>query len=135
MKEYYRGKYATVSFMPASETAVVRIHGAFIPLTDYQDTLEKLGELVEQEKVHKMIVDAQQLVAYHQPSVEWSFLNWKQEMQSHGLKSYRYVLSDSGEYRKMLENGLSKIRREHPETQLDRMDVAYCRSMEEAVEE
>ena len=136
LQEYFRGNYATVSFMPANETAIVSIHGAYIPMTDYQQTLEKLGELVKQEKVQKLIVDARQLVAYHQPSVEWSFLNWKQEMRTHGLNSYRYVLPNTGEYRRNLEHGIQKIRREHPNTDvLDRMDMAYCRSLEEAVEE
>ncbi len=136
LEEYYRSRYATVSFMPANETAIVSIHGAFIPMTDYQQTLEKLGELVRQEKVHKLIVDAQQLVAYHQPSVEWSFLNWKREMRNHGLTSYRYVLPNGGEYRKNLENGIRKIRRDHPNMEvLDRMDLTYCHSLEEAVEE
>lgn len=136
LEEFYRGRYATVSFMPANETAIVSIHGAFIPMTDYQQTLEKLGELVRQEKVQKLIVDARQLLAYHQPSVEWSFLNWKRQMHEHGLNRYRYILSSTGEYRKNLENGLQKIRREHPEpTVLDQMDLAYCQSLEEAVEE
>jgi|GEM_PF-7004584 len=135
-EEYFRSRYATVSFIPASETAIVSIHGAFIPMTEYQQTLEKIGELVKQEKVHKLIVDARQLVAYHQPSVEWSFLNWKREMSTYGLNSYRYVVPNSGEYRKNLENGIQKIRRDHPDTDLlDRMDLAYCRSLEEAVEE
>ncbi len=136
LEEFYRSRFATVSFMPATETAIVSIHGAFIPMTDYQQTLEKLGELVKQEKVQKLIVDARQLLAYHQPSLEWSFLNWKREMQRHGLMRYRYVLANTGDYRRNMENGILKMRREHPETELlDRMDLAYCRSVEEAVEE
>jgi hypothetical protein len=134
-QEYYQGKYATVTFLPANETAIFRIHGAFIPMTDYQAALDKLSELVQQDKVQKLVVDAPKLVAYHQPSVEWSFVNWKKRMEPHGLRQYRYVLPDSGEYRRSLQDGLRKIGREHPDTGIDRLDLAYCRTLDEAVED
>ncbi|MCU0354048.1 MAG: hypothetical protein MUD08_09985 [Cytophagales bacterium] len=93
-QEYYQGKYATVTFLPANETAIFRIHGAFIPMTDYQAALDKLSELVQQDKVQKLVVDAPKL-----------------------------------------QDGLRKIGREHPDTGIDRLDLAYCRTLDEAVED
>ncbi len=134
-EEYYKGVYATVSFMPEAEAAIVRIHGAYIPMTDYQATLAKVGELAQKENVHKVIVEAQELVAFHQPSVEWDLLHWKKAMHDQGLTRYRYVLPAEGGYRKHMEKSMHKICDQHPETHLNQLDVAFCRSLDEAVEE
>ncbi len=93
-EEYFSSKHATISFLPYEKAAICTVNTAYIPMAEFQQLFEIAGELVKQESITKFIFDKRKLIAFHQPSMEWYHLVWKEEMYNYGLRSHRKLLPE-----------------------------------------
>jgi hypothetical protein len=134
-KEYYASKYASVSFIPASKIAICTVNSAYIPITDFKDLFGKISELVKKEKITKFIFDKRKMTTFHQPSMEWYHLSWKEEMYAAGLRSHRKLLPNDKLFEQSVITGRKKIARENPNFKFDKFDIQYCNSIEEAIKQ
>lgn len=134
MEEYYLSKYATLSVIKSRRIAVCTVLAAFIPKAEFEKLLNEAGEIIKQEELTKFIIDKRKLTAFHQPSMEWYHLVWKEEMYRYGLQSHRKLLPDDKLFELNVINGRKKIMREHPEFDFGKYDIVYCKTLEEAIE-
>jgi hypothetical protein len=132
-KEHLITKYASVSFIPASRIAICTVTAAYIPITEFKELFTSISELVLKEKITKFIFDKRKMTAFHQPSMEWYHLVWKEEMYGKGLTSHRKLLPDDKLFEQSVITGRKKIAREHPDFKFDKFDILYCNSIEEAI--
>lgn len=135
-EELYCDQYTTVYFLSVQKIAIVKVHNAFVPMSNYREALGRISGFAEKRQINKVIIDAQKLVAYHRPSVEWSFTNWKQQAFKHGLSIYCYVLPTNEEYQKKLKNEIFRINNTNPELGfLKQIQISFCESLDEAIME
>ncbi|MDJ1499073.1 hypothetical protein [Xanthocytophaga agilis] len=135
-EELYGDQYTTVYFLLVQKIAIVKVHNAFVPMSNYREALRQIAGFAEQRQINKLIIDAQNLVAYHRPSVEWSFTDWKRQAFNHGLSVYCYVLPRNEEYQKKLKNEIHRIKNANPDLGfLKQIRISFCDSLDEAVME
>ena len=103
-------------------------------MNDFKELFNKIAILVKQEKITKFIFDKRRLTTFHQPSMEWYHLIWKEDMYKTGLKKHRKLLPNDKLFEQSVITGRKKIARENPDFNFDKFEIIYCKSLEEAIE-
>ncbi|MFD2201571.1 hypothetical protein [Shivajiella indica] len=105
----------------------------YIPIDDFISTFNQISEIVEAGKFEKFIFDKRSLRAFHQPSMEWYFLNWKNKMLDLGLRKHRKILPEEKWFEKMVMIAKEQIVKNNPDNIIHLLDIKYCDSIEEAI--
>jgi hypothetical protein len=117
------------------QIAIVTATSNYIPIDEFKDMFMKIGKLVEKEKIEKLIFDKRQLTVFHQPSMEWYFTIWKEEMWNKGLRTHRKILPDNKVFQQSVKIGREKIKAQHPELKFNKMDIQYRDDLQTAINE
>ncbi|MCC5920359.1 MAG: hypothetical protein LAT68_09570 [Cyclobacteriaceae bacterium] len=127
-------KYAEIHMVEGTKTCIVSAVKNYIPIGDFKKLFAKIGELTKAGKVNKLVFDKRNLTVFHQPSMEWYFIEWKEEMFTHGLKTHRKILPNDRVFQESVKIGREKIFHENPEIKARDMDIQYADSLKEAIE-
>jgi hypothetical protein len=132
--ERKRLKHAAVFIVKNSPgVAVVEALTTYIPIEQFKEIFNFIGDLVVKEKITKLVFDKQKLSVFHQPSMEWYFVDWKEKMFDQGLKVHRKILPKDEVFRQSVKIGRDKINSVHPNGKYKQMDIAYAETLEEAI--
>lgn len=126
-------KNAEVYTVKSSHTALVRATGTYITIDEFKKVFEYIGELVEKNKITKLVFDKTKLSVFHQPSMEWYFVEWKEKMYELGLKTHRKILPNDPVFRQSVKIGREQIAMKHPKGKFNLMDIGYAESLEDAI--
>lgn len=121
----------TVSDEPT--IAVVEATTAYIPIEQFKEIFNFISELVTNDKITKLIFDKRKLEVFHQPSMEWYFVEWKEKMFHAGLRTHRKLLPKNEVFRHSVKIGRDKICEAFPEGKFHQMDIAYAETLEDAI--
>ncbi|MEM9671919.1 MAG: hypothetical protein AAF992_04950, partial [Bacteroidota bacterium] len=113
---------------------ICELKSEYVPIEHFKDIFYKISELVKRGISQKFIFDKRALRAFHQPSMEWYFVVWKKEMYQHGLSLHRKILPDEPWFQKSVEIAKEQIVKNYPDTIVDKLDIRYCDSIQEAIE-
>jgi hypothetical protein len=105
----------------------------YIPIDDFKDVFNEISRIVENGKFEKFIFDKRSLRAFHQPTMEWYFLNWKNKMLEFGLSKHRKILPEEKWFEKMVMIAKDQIIKNNPDNIIHLLDIKYCESIEEAI--
>lgn len=133
-QDYYNSRFSRIYFNEELKIIICELKAEYVPIEHFKDTFYKISELVEAGNNHKFIFDKRSLRAFHQPSMEWYFVVWKKEMYEKGLKIHRKILPPEPWFRKSVAIAKEQISREHHEIIINKLDIRYCESVEEAIE-
>ncbi|MBL7858671.1 MAG: hypothetical protein JNM57_13365 [Cyclobacteriaceae bacterium] len=127
-------KHATVSIARNdSNTLVVAATASYIPIDQFKLIFSHIGDYVKNEKVTKLIFDKRNLSVFHQPSMEWYFVEWKEKMFELGLVNHVKILPKDEVFRQSVKIGRNKINETYPDGKFHRMNIRYAESLEEAL--
>ena len=128
-------KHATVYIGAQSPyIAIVEATANYIPLASFKEIFEFIGDLIPKKGITKLIFDKRKLSIFHQPSMEWYFIEWKEKTFDLGLKVHRKILPTDDIFRQSVRIGREKIKKNYPEKKFQQMDIQYAESVEEAIE-
>ncbi len=128
-------KHATVYTVAQSpHIAVVEATANYIPLEPFKEIFNFIGELASKKGITKLIFDKRQLSVFHQPSMEWYFIEWKEKTFDLGLKTHRKILPVDDVFRQSVRIGREKIDKTYPTKKFQRMDIQYFDTVEEAIQ-
>lgn len=113
--------------------AVVEAISTYIPIEQFKEIFGAIGELVKEKKISKLVFDKRKLTVFHQPSMEWYFVEWKEKMFDLGLKTHRKILPQDEVFRQSVKIGREKIKTIHPNGKYQQMDIQYAESLEDAI--
>jgi len=133
-QHYFDGRFAKVTYHEASKIIICELKSEYVPIEHFKDIFYKISELVKKGINYKFIFDKRALRAFHQPSMEWYFVVWKKEMYQHGLKLHRKILPEEPWFRKSVEIAKLQIVQNYPDNIVDKLDIRYCESIQEAIE-
>ena len=134
LEEIFRDKYVIVFADNINKVLVCQTQVTYIPIESFQAVFLKCSELVGQYGIQRFIFDKRSLRAFHQPSMEWYFVIWKQEMfHLHGLRVHRKILPPEPWFQKCVEAGRNEIEQKHPKNVFSKLDIAYARDLAEAL--
>jgi hypothetical protein len=105
----------------------------YVPIEDFKNTFEEISEIIKSGNFTKFIFDKRALRAFHQPSVEWYLLVWKAEMLQFGVRQHRKILPAEKWFEKMVAIAKEQIMKNNPDNIVDKLDIRYCNSIEEAI--
>lgn len=127
-------KNATVSIVQNHPSiAVVEATSSYISIAQFKEIFNAIGELVKEEKVKKLIFDKRKLSVFHQPSMEWYFVEWKENMYREGLSVHRKILPNDEVFRQSVRIGREKINKAFPNGMFHQLDIGYAETLEDAI--
>lgn len=113
--------------------AVVQANSTYIPIEQFKEIFNYLRTLVTERKITKLVFDKRKLSVFHQPSMEWYFVSWKEEMFDLGLTSHRKILPTDEVFRQSVKIGRDKINKAYPNGKFHQMDITYAETLEDAI--
>lgn len=127
-------KHAVISIAETSKTvAIVEAKTEYIPIGDFKKIFEAIGEVVKEKGITKLVFDKRNLTVFHQPSMEWYFTEWKEQMFALGLKTHRKILPKNEVFRQSVKIGRDKINKAFPAGKFHQMDIGYAETLEDAI--
>jgi hypothetical protein len=130
-REFKHGVIYSLEEYP--DTAVLEVTATYIPLDRFKEIFNYIGELTTTRKIKKLIFDKRKLSVFHQPSMEWYFVEWKEKMFDAGLKTHRKILPKDDVFRQSVRIGRDKINKAFPDKKFHQMDIQYAETIEEAL--
>ncbi|MEH0152538.1 hypothetical protein V6R21_00250 [Limibacter armeniacum] len=131
LKEYPYAKLYKVAKQP---TLICEATKEYIPIEDFIEMFEDMGDMVALLNIEKFIFDKRAMKTFHQPSMEWYFVTWKEDLYRYGLKVHRKILpKDLGWFEEAVKAGRAKIEQDFPDFDITRFDIQYRDSIEEAI--
>jgi hypothetical protein len=115
-------------------TMVVEASSTYIPIEEFKEIFNYIGDSLIENPITKLIFDKRKLSVFHQPSMEWYFVEWKEKMYDQGLRIHRKILPQNETFKQSVKIGREKILRDHPQGKFTLMDIQYAETIEEAIE-
>ncbi len=132
----YEKKYGKIFLLKDKGIIIGELTEDYVPIDKFRKFFGKLGEFIQQHAIQKFIFDKRKLQTFHQPSMEWYFLTWKEEMFHKGMKTHRKMLPPNDLwFKEAVLAGRAKILQENPENIIDQLDIQYRDSLEDAIED
>jgi hypothetical protein len=126
-------KHARILRVEGQPTLIIEATAGYIPFDAFQQIFDETGKQVIAHKIEKLVFDKRQMTTFHQPSMEWYYTQWKEEMLAQGLRKHRKILPDDQLFRHSVEVGREKIYAQHPDAKFTQLDLQYAESIEEAL--
>ncbi|QSE99338.1 hypothetical protein JR347_05450 [Fulvivirga lutea] len=120
--------------MENTHTLVVAATGTYITIDEFKSIFNYIGELVKSHKITKLVFDKRKLNVFHQPSMEWYFVEWKEKMFDLGLKTHRKILPEDQVFRQSVKIGRQQIAEKYPNGKFNEMDIQYFENLDDAIE-
>jgi hypothetical protein len=125
--------YADIYLIKDQSILVIEATSAYIPVDEFKKIFAKAAVAVQENGIQKVVFDKRALEVFHQPSMEWYFTAWKEELLDHGMKTHRKLLPSDFAFRQSVKIGRMRISEKYPDLRTDKMDIQYVESLEEAV--
>lgn len=128
------GKYTKVEIVSnQTDVCIVTATNNYIPMEEFKAIFHYIGSLVQTEGIRKLIFDKRALTVFHQPSMEWYFVEWKEKMYDMGLTTHRKILPEDIVFKTSVKIGRQKIEVNFPNGKYKQMDIQYAGSIEDAI--
>ena len=103
----------------------------YIPIEDFKEAFTKAAEIAEQKKWCGFIFDKTALTTFHQPSMEWYYTTWKQQLLTFGLNKHYKILPTMPWFKTSVDAGLEEIKAKHPNFDFTQIEVNYIDSIDD----
>lgn len=128
-------KHAVLSRVSENpDILIVEATTSYIPIEEFKAIFNAIGDCVAKQPVSKLIFDKRKLTVFHQPSMEWYFVEWKEKMFDLGLRTHRKILPNDEVFKQSVKIGRDKIKKNFPNGKYTQMDIQYSNTLEEAIE-
>ncbi len=114
---------------------IIKAMDTYIPIEEFKQVFSQASALVREHKVQKVIFDKRRMRVFHQPSMEWYYVEWKADLLTEGMRTHRKLLPDDAVFRKSVELGKAKIKEKYPDLRLSEMDIQYFDGLQEAIDQ
>ncbi|HAN78709.1 MAG TPA: hypothetical protein DCQ31_13585 [Bacteroidales bacterium] len=127
--------FGKVFLLPDKQIMICELTKEYVLIEDFREIFSETVPFIEKYKIEKFIFDKQNLRVFHQPSMEWYFVFWKQEIYTKGLTIHRKILpQDQVAFNLAVEAGRAKIMSEYKDTVIHLIDIQYKTTISEAIE-
>ncbi|MBD0256167.1 MAG: hypothetical protein ICV83_10650 [Cytophagales bacterium] len=125
-------RHGAVYYDPDHHAVLLQAQRTYLPYEHFLHFLQTIEQLADRQPVVVMVFDKSSLKIFHQPSMEWYHVVWKENMYRKGLRTYRKVLPADPLFKESVRIGRERIERENPGFQLSKFDIRYASSLQEA---
>lgn len=133
--ELKKFKHATIYYLrDHADTALIESNTTYIPIEAFKEVFNSMGNFVVKRKLTTLIFDKRSLKVFHQPSMEWYFVEWKSEMAVHGLVNHFKILPDDLVFCQSVKLGREQINKKYPTAKFRELNIQYATSVDHALE-
>jgi hypothetical protein len=130
----FSSPYAHIYQGGDSKSLICQLQLSYIAIEDFKQLFARCSALLQEQPAERFIFDKRSLRAFHQPSMEWYFVHWKQEVyRNSGLRVHRKILPYAAWFKTCVEAGRHEIAKKYPDTRFDMLDIQYASSIAEAL--
>jgi hypothetical protein len=126
-------RYARVYAGSEAKAVICELLVDYVPIEDFKNIFLQISEIIKKGDYDKFIFDKRALRAFHQPSMEWYYLSWKNEMLQYGIVKHRKLLPKEKWFEKMVMIAKEQIVTNNPDNVVHLLDIKYCDSIEQAI--
>ncbi len=134
LKPVYENKFVSLFTDESKKALVCQTQAPYLSIEVFRSNFLQCSEIIGESNISKFVFDKRSLRAFHQPSMEWYFVVWKQEMYATwGLRQHRKILPAEPWFRTCVEAGRSEIEKKFPDNIFGQLDILYASTLEEAL--
>jgi hypothetical protein len=122
-----------LSFNSALAIGICEVTAPYIPMVEFMETFNTATRMIREHGLRHLIFDKRSLRTFHQPSMEWYFVEWKPVVRDLGMADHYKILPDEPWFHRCVEAGRNDILSNYPEQMLNGISIVYVRSLEEAI--
>ena len=104
----------------------------YVALDDFMSGFKLSIDMIKQYELTSFIFDKRSLRAFHQPSMEWYFVEWKPRIKDLGMRNHYKILPDEDWFRKCVEAGRQDIVEAYGSEFLEGVTITYTDSIKQA---
>ncbi len=134
MDKLYESEFVAFYKLKESSLGVCMANTEYIPIEHFRKDFHAIGKLIKENEIHALVFDKQKLNTFHQPSMEWYYTQWKEELVGHGLKTHYKILPSAPWFEKSVEAGKRDIKKNNPDFDFDQFEVKYVASLADAID-
>lgn len=132
--ERYADNFGRIYTCNDANTLICELLMPYTPIEQFMGILQKKAQIIQNYGCDKFIFDKRAIRGFHQPSMEWYYLEWKVEMyHKFGLAVHRKLFCNEEWFLKCIEAGRAEIKRKDPGSIVHTLDIKVCKDLEEAV--
>ncbi|WP_338769753.1 hypothetical protein WAF17_10480 [Bernardetia sp. ABR2-2B] len=125
---------ANIYWIPKANTIVCEAVHEYMPQEDFKALFNTISNHVAKYRPINFVFDKRALKAFHQPSMEWYFTEWKSEMSKlHGLKRHRKLLPNITWFALAVKAGRAELAKKYPDGEFHNLDIQYKDTILEAI--
>lgn len=136
LTSYYSNEYGNLWVVNEGKIGICEALQPYIPQCRFQDLFAQAKDMIKDYGQSVLIFDKRALQAFHQPSMEWYYVTWKDEVyREAGLKTHVKILPLTPWFHKAVEAGKNEILNNYPDhPTLNALDIHYTDTITEALE-
>lgn len=128
-------KWANYFTCNDSNVILCQMLEAYTPINEFKAMLERKITLIEEFGCDKFIFDKRSINGFHQPSMEWYYLEWKVKMyEQYGLSVHRKLFTEETWFRKAVQAGRASIRKKDPGSIVHTLDIKIVESFRQGLD-
>jgi hypothetical protein len=128
--------YGNVYALPEKKVILCELTDSYVPIGNFRTIFLEMGEYIKNGNIEKFIFDKRHLRTFHQPSMEWYFIEWKTEMLKSGLKTHRKLLPVGMPwFKNAVMAGRVQILKKYSDNIIHKLDIKYSQTIEQAINE
>lgn len=132
--ELKKFEHATIYYLREhADIGLIESKATYIPIEAFKEVFNSMGNFVLERKLTTLIFDKRRLKVFHQPSMEWYFVEWKSEMAAHGLVNHFKILPDDLVFCQSVKLGREQINKKYPTAKFRELNIQYALSVEDAL--
>lgn len=126
-------KSVSVYIDDISRSLIIQSTGSYIPIDEFVELFISTIDICRDNSITKTIFDKRSLKVFHQPSMEWYFSFWKEQLFGLGILKHIKILPDDFVFRSSVKIGREKIDQNFPEAKYHQTSIIYVKNIEEAL--
>lgn len=130
---HHEDRFTSVYINSEQNSIACVLKEEYIPIEFFKKAFTSVGEIVKAGKFKRFIFDKRALTTFHQPTMEWYFIHWKQEMLTYGLIEHRKLLPQLDWFVKAVMIAKADLMQRYPMNTIEQLDIQYCSTLEEAM--
>jgi hypothetical protein len=130
VKELSKSK---VEVLEDEKIIIVTSTSNYIPEKQFKEIFNSILDLVKEKSYEKLIFDKRKMSVFHQPSMEWYYLEWKPEALKYGLRLHRKILPDNMVFNNSVQLCKKMLDEQYPDAKYHSIDLEYKNTLEHAI--
>ena len=131
---HYETRYTKIFSESECKVILIQVVNHFIPIDEFKKIFNNSTEIIKSEKLNKVVFDKRKMNVFHQPSMEWYFIEWKAELaEKYQVVTHRKILPEDNLFIQSVKIARKKLDETYPDAKYKKLDIQYMESLEEAI--